>query len=106
MCFLCFFKQKAAYEMRISDGISDVGSSDLSKLGQPRYAVLDFDAALIHGQGRASLHLDRARCYGEIKNCARAVADCDQALRLAPDCARILAEIGRASCRERGCQYV
>src|SRR3546814_3104039 len=63
-----------------------------SKLGQPRYAVLDFNAALIRGQGRASLHLDRARCYGEIKNYARAVADCDQALRLAPDCARIRSE--------------
>src|SRR3546814_10475053 len=40
MCFvMCsylffFFKQKTAYEMRISDWSSDVGSSDLFNLGQ------------------------------------------------------------------------
>src|SRR3546814_14545547 len=37
VCFLCFFffKQKTAYEMRISDWSSDVCSSDLSKrMGQ------------------------------------------------------------------------
>src|SRR3546814_202036 len=28
-CFFCFFKQKTAYEMRISDWSSDVCSSDL-----------------------------------------------------------------------------
>src|SRR3546814_17533550 len=28
-CFVIFFKQKTAYEMRISDWSSDVGSSDL-----------------------------------------------------------------------------
>src|SRR3546814_19087203 len=30
MCFFCFFKQKTAYEMRISDWSSDVCSSDLA----------------------------------------------------------------------------
>src|SRR3546814_10899440 len=29
LCFVCFFKQKTAYEMRISDWSSDVCSSDL-----------------------------------------------------------------------------
>src|SRR3546814_9142622 len=29
VCFFCFFKQKTAYEMRISDWSSDVCSSDL-----------------------------------------------------------------------------
>src|SRR3546814_4672156 len=29
MCYIFFFKQKSAYEMRISDGSSDVCSSDL-----------------------------------------------------------------------------
>src|SRR3546814_9055512 len=29
MCIFCFFKQKTAYEMRISDWSSDVCSSDL-----------------------------------------------------------------------------
>src|SRR3546814_10733100 len=35
LCFFCF-KQKTAYEMRISDWSSDVCSSDL----EPRYVVL------------------------------------------------------------------
>src|SRR3546814_6509158 len=36
MCFV-FFKQKTAYEMRISDWISDVGSSDLKVRGKWTY---------------------------------------------------------------------
>src|SRR3546814_9126338 len=35
MCFVCFFKQKAAYEMRISDWSSDVCSSDLCGVPLP-----------------------------------------------------------------------
>src|SRR3546814_20642872 len=34
LCFLYFFKQKTAYEMRISDWSSDVCSSDLGQLVQ------------------------------------------------------------------------
>src|SRR3546814_7448740 len=34
MCCFFFFKQKTAYEMRISDWSSDVCSSDLAKLGK------------------------------------------------------------------------
>src|SRR3546814_3231582 len=34
-----FFKQKTAYEMRISDWSSDVCSSDLSKVLEAHYAV-------------------------------------------------------------------
>src|SRR3546814_18413039 len=33
MFFICFFKQKTAYEMRISDWSSDVCSSDLDSFG-------------------------------------------------------------------------
>src|SRR3546814_4157996 len=33
VCFVFFFKQKTAYEMRISDWSSDVCSSDLSSVG-------------------------------------------------------------------------
>src|SRR3546814_6070125 len=42
MCYLrgvgdiCFFKQKTAYEMRISDWSSDVCSSDLVEIGRDR----------------------------------------------------------------------
>src|SRR3546814_10303177 len=42
-CSLCFFffKQKTAYEMRISDWSSDVCSSDLIQLPKARLAALD-----------------------------------------------------------------
>src|SRR3546814_4504448 len=40
MCFF-FFKQKAAYEMRISDWSSDVCSSDLARLRAHRGVTLD-----------------------------------------------------------------
>src|SRR3546814_12454291 len=36
MCYFFFFKQKTAYEMRISDWSSDVCSSDLDLAGNPR----------------------------------------------------------------------
>src|SRR3546814_2904221 len=39
VCFFFFFKQKTAYEMRISDWSSDVCSSDLNLLD--RYRQLD-----------------------------------------------------------------
>src|SRR3546814_12476206 len=41
MCFIFFFKQKTAYEMRISDWSSDVCSSDLVLPRMVRLGVLD-----------------------------------------------------------------
>src|SRR3546814_6017292 len=82
LCFF-FFKQKTAYEMRISDWSSDVCSSDL-----------------IHGGERAALRL-------RVGHRAHRVARRLDLRRLAV--ARIgfaEHEIGRASCRERVCQYV
>src|SRR3546814_1110941 len=35
VCVVCFFKQKTAYEMRISDWSSDVCSSDLASRDDP-----------------------------------------------------------------------
>src|SRR3546814_14230290 len=45
LCFslFFFFKQKTAYEMRISDWCSDVCSSDLAMLGQPHHVHIAFD---------------------------------------------------------------
>src|SRR3546814_1823697 len=80
LCFV-FFKQKTAYEMRISDWSSDVCSSDLGRSD-------------IGGFSRFSMFL----------------APCDT-----PRAASCkgggwsqfgFGEIGRASCRERVCQYV
>src|SRR3546814_5473163 len=77
-----FFKQKTAYEMRISDWSSDVCSSDLQDvvdqqdpIGRPEGIAMDLDgrfAVLERVAGRR----------------------------------RHVREIGRESCRERVCQYV
>src|SRR3546814_9108708 len=86
-CMFFFFKQKTAYEMRISDWSSDVCSSDLE---QRRFAGCHSSSRLDSSvlvappspaHGRASAHI-----------CA-----------LAAHAGR---QIGRASCRERVCQYV
>src|SRR3546814_1913104 len=85
-----FFKQKTAYEMRISDWSSDVCSSDLANLlrknlrsfkrwrereGVSCYRVYDADLP----EYAAAIDV-----YGEAEG----------------------EKIGRASCRERVCQYV
>src|SRR3546814_6862020 len=81
--FFFFFKQKTAYEMRISDWSSDVCSSDL----RVRPLEHHTDAlAVRHEVNLAPVH--RTVIHAQVP--ARAHAD----------------EIGRASCRERVCQYV
>src|SRR3546814_4840071 len=59
--YFFFFKQKTAYEMRISDWSSDVCSSDLTDLGRPRdcyrqQELLELESAALAGaesHGRA-----------------------------------------------------
>src|SRR3546814_5950643 len=92
--FFFFFKQKTAYEMRISDWSSDVCSSDLAAV-EHRAAVLG-DAltqlAVAHGSiPRALVKKSGAPKLPDLSASAR---------RGAP------MQIGRASCRERVCQYV
>src|SRR3546814_3687599 len=100
-----FFKQKTAYEMRISDWSSDVCSSDLH------------DRAWIKISGVDRISSSGKRPYDDgqpfMKALVQAMAD-----RLLwgsdwphpnvrgdmPDDGEL--EIGRASCRERVCQYV
>src|SRR3546814_10895525 len=98
MCVSCcfvffFFKQKTAYEMRISDWSSDVCSSDLVDNQQRaghKQAANDGDGAVIA--------LQRLMKYGRRhENSKQALIQSDQAVEK---------EIGRASWRERGCQYV
>src|SRR3546814_5569532 len=106
ICFL--FKQKTAYEMRISDWSSDVCSSDLlaarqraralpAPLGQHREpdeerlerplvaAAPDQAQAQVLGDGEAGEDLASLRRVGDAE--ARDV------------------QTGRASCRERVCKY-
>src|SRR3546814_3624690 len=87
-CF-CFFKQKTAYEMRISDWSSDVCSSDLEerlvgRAGGRLASVVGGDVAglrVVMQQEGATAEAGGLRLH--------------QAQ-----------QIGRASCRERVCQYV
>src|SRR3546814_9678940 len=94
-----FFKQKTAYEMRISDWSSDVCSSDLAAQCLDRVGLADLAGT------RAS-----ALSYGDQRRLeiARALASDPTLLILDEPAAGMnhVEEIGRASCRERVCQYV
>src|SRR3546814_3654498 len=83
-----FFKQKTAYEMRISDWSSDVCSSDLQPV-PPIWATLR--RFLIYLWPTDAPALRRRVIY------ALLLVLLGKATNL---------EIGRASCRERVCQYV
>src|SRR3546814_4435548 len=91
MCFFFFFKQKTAYEMRISDWSSDVCSSDLVQLdddGDVPSADMPLARSLpltLGADGTAATNVIVDQPISE---------------------PMLMAEIGRASCRERVCQYV
>src|SRR3546814_9229797 len=93
VCLFFFFKQKTAYEMRISDWSSDVCSSDLADAGDDRHqddlAALEplFPLPFLQHDGEAAQSQRHARNAEPVG---------------LPE----FAEIGRASCRERVCQYV
>src|SRR3546814_10173423 len=97
MCF--FFKQKTAYEMRISDWSSDVCSSDLR-----------------FGARRAGDPIERGaratKAFGNDQRIGIADDPCKLAMRLTAQIPLatiehgLVEEIGRASCRERVCQSV
>src|SRR3546814_5366462 len=89
LCLIFFFKQKTAYEMRISDWSSDVCSSDLGRQGSKRPHGESADPA--HRGIGCPVHPDRHRHCHRLYPAAWHFA---------------LIEIGRASCRERVCQYV
>src|SRR3546814_3245125 len=98
MCLLCsvvflfFFKQRMAYELRISDWSSDVCSSDLLAIARP------VDRAAHIGLQRAP----DAKAMRVPEHAAVGFLLQVEQVHLAAE----LAEIGRASCRERVCQYV
>src|SRR3546814_10448475 len=102
MIFGCFlfifcFKQKTAYEMRISDWSSDVCSSDL--VLDPADAAID--PALAHARARwpgRAAPPGVLRIVLEHRPVGSGGRDADREVGRA--------EIGRASCRERVCQYV
>src|SRR3546814_5494190 len=88
LIFVFFFKQKTAYEMRISDWSSDVCSSDLTSALRGHACVR---WPVWPGRRLRSFRLLPARTR--------------PARRQPPRCLTKF-QIGRASCRERVCQYV
>src|SRR3546814_15555245 len=117
-----FFKQKTAYEMRISDWSSDVCSSDLSQVVAEPDDVAMLPAAIIEvmlpivvakdelvDRLRAIVEgIDQRLADGVLERPLGTVADRDA------DAAELVVrldvvgaeEIGRASCRASVCQYV
>src|SRR3546814_14752965 len=96
-----FFKQKTAYELRISDWSSDVCSSDLLIAD----LVIDADLGL-GARRRLFLAVEDARGLGlaDRLRLARRTQEARDLRRILDEVIDI--EIGRASCRERVCQYV
>src|SRR3546814_3998759 len=91
LMFIFFFKQKTAYEMRISDWSSDVCSSDLHADGRDEGRRVHPSRRPEGAPGHRLDLVDRGEHPVHL----------DEALtKLAQ------VEIGRASCRERVCQYV
>src|SRR3546814_4990797 len=95
-----FFKQKTAYEMRISDWSSDVCSSDLRDIA-----------------ARSPNHRNPEDQDGQPPSFGATETETSLRKRQSPKIAQPLGEdterplendheIGRASCRERVCQYV
>src|SRR3546814_4197753 len=85
------FKQKTAYEMRISDWSSDVCSSDLGmtiSLSRREFVIL---RTLMETPG---VILSRSNLEEKLYGWQEEIES------------NTVEEIGRASCRERVCQYV
>src|SRR3546814_4021556 len=97
-----FFKQKTAYDVRISDWSSDVCSSDLASVVDPETGKhvpifvrrIGEEGWAIHTNGSSSfaraLEIRLGLGKGEVRGMNEPTSH----------------EIGRASCRERVCQYV
>src|SRR3546814_3471276 len=91
ICFFFFFKQKTAYEMRISDWSSDVCSSDLG-------------LKEVFPSRRPDGSDDKSFPSGHTSTSFAAAATLHN--RYGWEAGLPAYEIGRASCRERVCQYV
>src|SRR3546814_3488937 len=104
LMFFFFFKQKTAYEMRISDWSSDVCSSDLELADRSVEALID-DAAHRLGEGGVADPVQHHLRDGALAAFGFAGGFIIDGLRQALEGA-VMVQLGRASCRERVCQYV
>src|SRR3546814_7533681 len=108
MLFFFFFKQKTAYEMRISDWSSDVCSSDLLRIGKVAGDPAANKCRRI--DQRENIHCRGGR-VAEPTGIERSARQHPHRAQFEHEFVRIVQrgqseEIGRASCRERVCQYV
>src|SRR3546814_19738849 len=106
MCLYFFFvfKQKTAYELRISDWSSDVCSSDLAPTrGLPQTPAARGAPTLTLRDVAANFPALRSPAPSRRAESAAMTADQSP---LSPPADAATLEIGSASCRERGCQYV
>src|SRR3546814_13710398 len=116
-----FFKQKTAYEMRISDWSSDVCSSDLPMERSPMAImpastpgptmVTSISAQMSELMEREETMMKRATgltsvTLGVVLRAARKATGTAMMIASKVPSVAMLMEIGRASCRERVCQYV
>src|SRR3546814_6059040 len=95
-----FFKQKTAYEMRISDWSSDVCSSDLN-------AEMDEDIALglvAHKEAESARRVEPFHGSGQPGEDIGPVIDERRCIDAGRVVRKHVPQIGRASCRERVCQ--
>src|SRR3546814_12851484 len=102
-----FFKQKTAYEMRISDWSSDVCSSDLEGDGEVSPRLAGLDPGYLHRQ--LDDYANGRREHEAMRTIALRLPEEDRR-KVSAFYASLPApagpEIGRAACRERVCQYV
>src|SRR3546814_1162406 len=105
MILLFFFKQKTAYEMRISDWSSDVCSSDLNLMEGYEQIVRafprpEYQVSIVHGKMKpADKDFEMQRFLkGETQ-----IMVATTVIEVGVD---VPNEIGRASCRDSVCQYV
>src|SRR3546814_3872660 len=96
-----FFKQKTAYEVRISDWSSDVCSSDLQ--GRSRSSRSRSSQARARAMIGAAMHVSAlsVEAHGRRTELVLPPRGADDRLVGA-----VRRQIGRASCRERVCKYV
>src|SRR3546814_12659930 len=112
--FFFFFKQKTAYEMRISDWSSDVCSSDLLALTRGERFAEKVDRLLLVRPKLDHARPPRITSKGvRSSSCAlpspltnSLLPDRTPSPPPPPRCKSFVPKIGRASCRERVCQYV
>src|SRR3546814_3877674 len=101
LCFF-FFKKKTAYEMRISDWSSDVCSSDLVReiIDASRYSAVSarYKIYIID-----EVHMLSKNAFNAL---LKTLEEPPEHVKFLFATTEVNKEIGRASCRERVCQYV